>query len=70
MARDLMGLMPDPAPETGEMLRQTWIDNFGVLDNVNPDGERTAQSRQAKEAIDAAIEESRETVLMVIDALE
>ena len=70
MARDLMSLMPDPAPETGEMLRQTWIDEFGALDDVNEEGRRTARAREAKTAMDAAIEKSRETVLAVIESLE
>ncbi len=70
MARDLMGLMPDPAPQTGQMLRQTWIDHFAALDDLNSEGQRTDESRQAKAALDNAIMESRETVLAVIDALD
>ncbi|HKJ18970.1 MAG TPA: hypothetical protein VJ984_16570 [Xanthomonadales bacterium] len=70
MARDLMSLMPEPAPVTGEMLRQTWIDHFSALDDVNAQGRRTARAGEAKEAIDIAIKESRETVLMVIKSLE
>jgi hypothetical protein len=70
MARDLMGLMPEPAPATGKMLHQTWVDNFDALDNVNAEGRHTSESREAEAAISGAIEETREAVLAVIRSLE
>ena len=70
MARDLMSLMPEPAPETGVILHQTWVEHFSSLDSVNEQGRRTARADQAKAAIDDAITESRQTVLMVIEMLE
>lgn len=70
MARDLMSLMPDPAPDSGKMLHQTWVDNFGALDDVNAQGRHTSKSREAKESIAMAIEETRQTVLAVIQSLE
>lgn len=70
MARDLMGLMPGSAPGAGEMLRKTWIDHFDSLDDVNAQGRRTEMSVKAKDAIDDAIQESRETVLAVIESLD
>lgn len=70
MIRDLLALMPAPAPSTGEMMLDTWTKHFGALDDVDAQGNHTPEAREAEKAITRAINESRAAVVQVLKTLE
>ncbi|HET6564632.1 MAG TPA: hypothetical protein VFG52_04400 [Xanthomonadales bacterium] len=70
MTRDLMNLMPPPAPATGQELHAAWIKHFNVLDELGSDGKHSARATESEQAIGTALEESRKVVLEVIAGLD
>lgn len=61
--RDLTSLLPEPLPERGQALFNAWQNNAGKLD----DGGTAAEA--AEEDIIAALEDTREAVLELIDQM-
>jgi hypothetical protein len=70
MTRDLMGLMPSPAPEAGKRMLETWNVHFGALDDVDGRGRHTAKAREAEQTLTEVIAETREAVMIVLRSLE
>ena len=70
MIRDLMMLMPEPAPSAGEALYQDWQRQFGDLDVLDAAGKHTAAATEAEEMLTLRIRQSREAVLQVLKDLE
>ena len=70
MIRDLMMLMPEPAPSAGEALYQDWQRQFGDLDDLDAAGKHTAAATRAEETLTLRIRQSREAVLHVLKDLE
>lgn len=70
MVRDLMMLMPEPAPSSGERLHRNWLRHFGKLDDVGTDGGRSESARQAEEILREDIAHARGAVLEVLRSLD
>ena len=70
LIRDLMNLMPAPAPAAGRKLHDTWHSAVSILGELDPDGEYTARSRSMERELTAAINDTREAVLAVLKSLE
>ena len=70
MIRDLMMLMPEPAPSAGEDLYQDWQRLFGDLDDLDTAGKHTAAATRAEVTLTLRIRQSREAVLQVLKDLE
>lgn len=70
MVRDLMNLMPPPAPGAGQELHRLWNRHFGALDDLDSNGGHSPSSRTAEQELTGAIEETREAVVEVLKSLE
>lgn len=70
MIRDLLALMPDPAPAKGDMMLKTWTQHFGALDDVDAQGNHTTAAREAERTLTAAIQETRTAVVAVLKTLD
>jgi hypothetical protein len=70
MSRDLMSLMPAPAPEAGRELQRQWLRLFGHLAEIDGEGKHTAAATHAEQALTGSIERAREAVLQVLHELE
>lgn len=70
MTRDLMGLMPPPAPEVGVEMFDAWVKHFGALDDVDANGRHTPASSEAERALTKSIETTRRAVLEVLNRLD
>ncbi len=70
MIRDLMMLMPAPAPEAGESLHELWSGHFNALDDLDELGEHTDGAAEAEMALTRAIGEARQAVLDVLASLD
>ena len=70
MIRDLMMLMPEPAPSAGDALFRDWQRHFGDLDDLDAAGQYTAAAKTAEEILTMRIKQSREAVLQVLKELE
>ena len=70
MSRDLMNLMPVPAPAAGTALHAAWVDHFLRLDDVDDAGRHTTEAISAEESLRIAIQGAREAVLQVLTDLD
>ncbi len=70
MSRDLMGLMPSPAPAAGQALHDQWVQHFLLLHQRDAAGQRTPAAKQAEESLRTTIERSRQAVLEVLQGLD
>lgn len=70
MSRDLMNLMPAPAPEAGAELHAVWVKQFLKLDKLGADGSHSEAANQAEEQLREALSEARSAVLEVLQNLE
>ena len=70
MIRDLMSLMPEPGPVSGQMLHETWLKLFADLDQIDSKGQHTPAGRKAEEELTSVIREARMAVLDVLRELE
>jgi len=61
--RDLTSLLPEPLPERGQVLFETWQKHAGSLD------EEGAEAGEAEQALLAAIDKTRNSVLTLIEQL-
>lgn len=70
MTRDLMMLMPSPAPEAGKRMFDAWVEYFGALDEVDSRGLHTPESTEAEAALTEAIQDTRTAVIEVLHRLD
>lgn len=70
MVRDLMDLMPAPAPAAGQDLHRHWIEQFNALDDLDGGQQHTEAATRAERELTAAIKQTREAVVMVLRELE
>lgn len=70
LTRDLMLLMPTPAPSSGEALHKAWIENYNKLDDLDEAGEHSKQAKEAERNISNALQASRKVVIEVIAGLD
>lgn len=70
MSRDLMNLLPPPAPEAGQELHALWVKQFLKLDELTDGGEHSQAARAAEEQLREAIGRARDAVLQVLENLD
>ncbi|HMB59843.1 MAG TPA: hypothetical protein VKN35_08020 [Xanthomonadales bacterium] len=70
MSRDLMNLLPPPAPAAGQELHALWVKQFLKLDQLTDDGEHSQAARTAEEQLREAIGRARDAVLQVLENLD
>lgn len=68
MSRDLMNLMPPPAPQTGEALHAAWLQHFNQLDELLGQS-HSAAAVEAEESLRVALDRSRTAVIGVLKKL-
>jgi hypothetical protein len=70
LIRDLMNLMPDPAPLAGRELHQLWNQHVNQLQQLHDDGRHTETASRAEDELTRAIEDSRMAIVAVLRSLE
>jgi hypothetical protein len=70
MIRDLMGLMPDPAPEAGQNLQDLWEKEFLDLGVLSSATTYTPDATDSEHRLTVSIREARTAVLDVLEELE
>jgi hypothetical protein len=70
MARDLMNLMPPPAPAAGRQLHASWLEHFNALDDLDAEGRHAEQARQAEATLRETLVRSRAAVIQVLEMLD
>jgi len=63
MVRDLMNLMPEPAPAASDNLFQLWNEHFNALAELNKAGRHSEAARTAEKKLADAIREARAAVI-------
>jgi hypothetical protein len=70
MIRDLMNLMPHPAPQAGQELHAIWSSSVSYLDELTEEGKHSDRATRLERKLTAAINKSRNAVIMVLKGLE
>ena len=70
MVRDLMNLMPDPAPLAGDELFRLWGEHVNALSELDQQQRRTAAAKLAEQELSLAIKQSRAAVAEVLTMLD
>ena len=70
MIRDLMNLMPHPAPLAGQELHAKWSSSVGYLNELTDDGKHSERATRMERELTRAINETRNAVVMVLQELE
>lgn len=70
LVKDLMGLMPKPAPAAGDRLQRLWNESFNTLDDLDADRSHSAAAKRAEQSLTDAINTTRDTVVQVLKELE
>ncbi len=70
MVRDLMNLMPPPAPTASDNLFRLWNENVNALAELNGEGQHTQKASTAEKELASAIKQAREAVIEVLTGLE
>jgi hypothetical protein len=70
MIRDLMNLMPVPAPLAGQGLHETWSTTVNYLDELAADGRHSKRATRLELELTQSISETRTAVVMVLRSLE
>lgn len=70
MIRDLMNLMPEPAPRAGQELHELWSTHVNFLNEINAKGNHVKRATQAERELTQATNNTREAVVMVLRSLE
>ena len=70
MARDLMYLMPPPAPAAGKNLFMHWNEQVNSLAELGSDGRHSAAAKTAEETLTDAIKQSRVAVIQLLEQLD
>jgi hypothetical protein len=70
MIHDLMMLMPEPGPTAGQELRETWLQHFADLDQLDKHGRHTSAATEAEKELSETIKLTRTAVLDVLRGLD
>jgi hypothetical protein len=70
MVRDLMMLMPPPAPAAGEALQAAWNRGFNALDDLDAGDRHSTEGARAERELTERIDEARAAVLEVLASLD
>ncbi len=70
MIRDLMNLMPAPAPVASDNLFRLWNAHVNRLSELDEDGQHTDAAKQAEKELTAAIQQARIAVVGVLNTLD
>ena len=70
MVRDLMNLMPPPAPAASDNLFQLWNENVNALAELDGEGQHSVAAKTAEKELAVAIKEARLAVIKVLKKLE
>jgi len=70
MVRDLMNLMPDPAPVASDRLFRLWNEHVNDLTGLDENGRHSAAAVTAEQELSAAISDTRKAVITVLRQLE
>ena len=70
MIRDLMNLMPGPAPRAGQELHEKWSSSVNFLDEITPEGKHSDRATRQERELTQAIKDTRKAVVMVLRELE
>jgi len=70
LVRDLMNLMPAPAPTASNELFRLWNENVNALATLNDQGHHTEAAMSAEKELAAAIKQARAAVINVLTRFE
>ncbi len=70
MVRDLMNLMPAPAPAASDNLFRLWNENVNALAELDGDGLHSEAAKTAEKELAAAIKQARGAVIEVLKTLD
>ena len=70
MVRDLMNLMPPPAPAASDNLFQLWNEHVNALAELNGDGQHSKTAKTAERELAGAIKQARVAVIEVLQELD
>lgn len=70
MIRDLMMLMPPPAPAAGDALQAAWNKGFNALDDLESGDRHTDAAIRSERELTERIEQARAAVLEVLAGLD
>ena len=70
MVRDLMNLMPSPAPEAGNELFLLWNQHFNALASLDSNGKHSLAAKTAERELTDAIRKARGAVFEVLVMLD
>lgn len=70
MVRDLMNLMPAPAPVASDKLFRLWNEHVNALAELDGEGQHTAAAQTAEKELTAVIKQTRVAVIEVLKKLE
>lgn len=70
MVRDLMNLMPEPAPTASDNLFRRWNEQFNALAELDKDGRHSEAAKQAEIKLAGAIRKARAAVIDVLEVLD
>lgn len=70
MIRDLMNLMPAPAPLAGRELHAKWSSSVNYLDELGAEGGHSKRATRLERELTQSINDTRSAVVMVLRELE
>jgi hypothetical protein len=70
MVRDLMNLMPAPAPEASDNLFRLWNEHVNALAELDGDGFHSVAAKTAEKELATAIRQARGAVIEVLKTLD
>ena len=70
MVRDLMNLMPPPAPAASDELFRLWNEHVNALAELTGEGQHTEDAKTAEKELAVAIKQAREAVTQVLQKLD
>jgi len=70
LIRDLMNLMPEPAPTAGRELHKLWNAHVNALSRLDADNQHTQAAGKAENELSRVIEDTRMTIVAVLKSLE
>jgi hypothetical protein len=70
MVRDLMNLMPEPAPAASDNLFRLWNEHFNALAELDKRGRHSEAAKVAEKELASAIRDARAAVIEVLVMLD
>lgn len=70
MVRDLMNLMPEPAPAASDNLFQLWNKHFNALAQLDKSGRHSEAAKKAEKELAGAIRDARAAVIEILVMLD